>query len=98
MRKEQVVAVILAHEPGLRARGVESLAIFGSVARGDAGPDSDIDLLVDLAPWVDVFQFVALKEWAEAILGCRVDLVPRRALKARLRDAILADAEPVLAA
>ena len=47
---EDVVATLRAHETDLRAAGIQSLALFGSVARGDADPDSDVDLAVKFDP------------------------------------------------
>lgn len=66
---------------------VRKLALFGSYSRGDQGPESDIDLLVDLPPSVGL-EFVALAERIEEILGCHVDLVSERALKPRMRQTI----------
>ena len=49
-RLADVVATLRAHAPELRKRGVDHLYVFGSVARGDAGVDSDVDLVIDVAP------------------------------------------------
>jgi predicted nucleotidyltransferase len=59
------------------------------VARDEAGPDSDVDLLVEFARPVGMFRFLAVKEYLEALLGCPVDLGTRDALKRQFRDAIL---------
>ena len=74
--------------------GVRSIALFGSVARGEAGPESDIDILVEYQPDArpDLFEFIDLKEHLEGIVGRRVDLVTPAALHPRLRDRILAEA------
>lgn len=82
-----------------RRYGVARLEIFGSAGRGEAGPDSDVDLLYELAPdarlgW-DIEVLAA--ELSEAI-GRPVDLVSRRALHGRLRDAVLAEARVLYAA
>ena len=98
MERADVVAILRAHEAELRRRGVLSLSLFGFTARGEARPDSDVDLLVDLAPSVGLFEFVDLKERLEALLGRPVDLVPRRGLKRRLKATVLAEAETVLVA
>jgi predicted nucleotidyltransferase len=76
---------------------VKQLALFGSRARGDAGPNSDVDLLVDFEQnsKVDLFDFVALKLDLEKMLGVSVDLVEREALKPRVRDQVLAEARMV---
>ncbi len=68
------------------------MAIFGSVARGEAGPDSDVDLLVEFSRPVGLFHFIGVKEYLEQLLGRPVDLVTRDAIKRQFRDAILAEA------
>jgi uncharacterized protein len=80
-------------EADLRAKGVCALYLFGSVARGEALPDSDIDLSFDIAPDVrfslfDQAQIIC--ELTEA-LGTKVDLVPRRAIHPFIRDRIEAE-------
>ena len=55
--------------------GVRSLCLFGSMARGDNRPDSDIDILVDMEP--KIFVLVALKEYLQELLGTAVDLIHR---------------------
>ena len=76
----------------LDALKVRSLAVFGSVARGEAGPDSDVDLLNEFTEPVGLFHFLEVKESLEALLGCRVDLATPAALKTQLREAILSEA------
>lgn len=78
-RKDDVVAELAALEKPLRQRGLTSLALFGSVVRGAAHPDSDIDLLVDVAPdaHFSLIDLVALKDFLEDQLGRRVDVVTR---------------------
>jgi uncharacterized protein len=72
--------------------GVARLEVFGSVGRGNAVPDSDIDLLYDLRPGARLgWDVEALAEELEAVLGRRVDLVSRAALHDRIRDALLAE-------
>ena len=61
--------------------GASNLAVFGSVARDQAGPDSDVDLLVDLPPRTGLLERIALKLDLEDTLHCRVDLIRRRNLK-----------------
>jgi predicted nucleotidyltransferase len=73
------------------------MEVFGSVARGEARPDSDVDLLVEYLPGANpgLFEMGALKEDLEERLGCRVDLLSRRAVEQSLnpyrRQAILAN-------
>ena len=78
--------------PGGAAEAVRSLHFFGSLARGDAHPDSDADLLVEFSQPVGLFQFFRVQRRLEAILGCRVDLVLKDAIKPQLRTRILAEA------
>ena len=76
----------------LRQMGVSSLAVFGSVARGEALAGSDVDLLVEFDQPVDLLQFVALRQFLAETLGCRVDLATRGALRPEMREAILKEA------
>ncbi len=67
------------------AYGVRNLRVFGSVARGQDGPDSDVDLLVDLPPGLSLFGLGRVRADLEAIVGTRVDLVPALDLKPGVR-------------
>lgn len=78
-RRHQVVAAAAAH-------GVTNLRVFGSVARGEDRPGSDVDLLADLPEGMGLFGLGRVQEDLEAILGTRVDLVPARDLKPGIRD------------
>jgi hypothetical protein len=71
---------------------VASLAVFGSVARDEAGPDSDVDLIVEFARPDGLFRFLAVKEYLETLLGRPVDLATPDALKPQFRVAILSEA------
>jgi uncharacterized protein len=86
-RADEVLATLRAHEAELRAAGIRRLSLFGSVARGEAGPDSDIDLLVELdrEAHVDLFQFVGLEQRLSELLGRPVDLTAEPVEKHRLR-------------
>ena len=90
----EVLERLRADRSTLDRFGVGRIALFGSVARGEAGPESDIDILVDYRPEArpDLFEFIDLKEHLEAVVGRRVDLVTPAALHPRLRDRILAEA------
>ena len=72
-------------------RRVHRIAVFGSVARGQARPDSDLDLLVDFEPGASLVDHVGLFQDLGELLGVRVDIVTRRALKPQ-DDRIRADA------
>jgi predicted nucleotidyltransferase len=93
MRREDAIRILSVHTANLRQRfGVRSLALFGSVARDEAGPESDIDLLVEFERSIGLFGFVELQQCLEDLLGCRVDLVTSEGLKRQLRARILSDA------
>ncbi len=92
MTREEAIRRLAASQPELAALGVRSLDLFGSVARGEAGPDSDVDLLVDFDRPVGLFHFFRVQRRLEEILGCKVDLVMRDAVKRQLRDRIFAEA------
>ncbi len=94
MTQDRVLETLSEHLGDLERFGVESIAVFGSVARNEASPDSDVDLLVEFHPEerVGVFRFLELKEYLESILGSRVDLVTRDGLKRQLREEILGEA------
>ena len=72
--------------------GVERVRVFGSCARGEAGPDSDLDLLIRLQPGHGFSDFMAFCEEAEALFGRRVDVVTEDGLSPYLRDRVLAEA------
>jgi len=92
VERDTAIAIIQHHADELRELGVATLEIFGSVARGQARDDSDVDLLVTFSRPVGLLRFVEVKQRLEEILGRRVDLVLRRSLKPALREAVLAEA------
>lgn len=73
-------------------QGYRRLAVFGSVARHQAGPDSDIDLLVEAPAGTSMFGFIAFKRLIEQVLGRDVDLVEYGGLKPRIDDDIRREA------
>lgn len=84
-----------AHRDELRKRfGVKSLAIFGSVARGEAKPESDVDIVVEFDPQahVGLFKMVELKEFLEKVLGCPVDVVTLDGLRPWMRELVRREA------
>ena len=82
-----------------RRYGVTRLDVFGSVRRGDARPDSDIDVLYELAPHARLgWRIEDLADELSARLGRSVDLVSRNALHQRLRDKVLSEARLLYAA
>lgn len=70
-------------------RGVRRIGVFGSVARGTARSDSDVDFLVELADHSDLFDLVAVKLMLERELGCQVDVVSEGGLKPDIRETVL---------
>ena len=83
-----------------RRYGVRELSVFGSAARGEMRPDSDIDLLVDFLPDArpGLLGLSALTREFSVLLGRRVDVAVKPALKPRIRRSVLADAQLVYAA
>jgi uncharacterized protein len=95
----EALRVLREHEPELRRRGVAHAAVFGSVARGEAGAASDVDVLIDLDPDrpIGLFEYAAIKLYIAKLFGADtldgpVDVVDRQALKEGLRESILHDA------
>jgi uncharacterized protein len=82
-----------------RKYGIAELSVFGSVARGDARPDSDIDLLYVRVPGNDLgMSYFSLLEDLEKLFGRRVDLVPKDGLHRVIRNQVLTDAQVLYAA
>jgi uncharacterized protein len=99
LTREEAVRRLVASEREIRALGVRRLALFGSVLRGEARPDSDIDLLVQFSPGAKTFdRFLALCDLLEERLGRRVELVTTEALSPFIGPRILAEAQDVLRA
>ena len=88
-KREQIIAIAAKH-------GANNVRIFGSVARGEADEQSDIDLLIDYcserrSPW---FPLRLIRE-LEVLLGCKVDIVTEQGLKDRIRERVLKEAIPL---
>ena len=92
MLLNQVRAILSRHEDELRALGVKSLAVFGSVARGEAGPGSDVDILVELGRPIGLFGLLDVQYRLEETLGVKVDLVTGPGVHPALRERIFAEA------
>jgi uncharacterized protein len=94
MKREDVIDILRRHADTLRDRGVRHAALFGSLARGDATSESDIDILIELAPEarVDLFAYVELRNYIADLFPGRVDVVNKRALKPHLRQPTDTDA------
>jgi len=97
--RDQTIQRLLASEREIRQLGVRRLALFGSVARGEARPGSDVDLLVEFAPGQKSFdRFLALSDLLERLLEHPVELVTVEALSPFIGPHILAEAADVLRA
>jgi hypothetical protein len=91
MTRAETIAAIRALETELHALGVKSLGLFGSVARDEAGPTSDVDVLVEFQGPATLDAYVDLKRLLERVLGRRVDLVTQGALKPLVRPHVERD-------
>jgi uncharacterized protein len=94
MNCQEILAKLRENEAALRARGVSHAALFGSHARGDAQPDSDIDIMIEVDPaaGIGVYEYVALKDYIAELFDGPVDVVSREGLKPYLRAAATTDA------
>jgi len=92
MKRDQVLAIVAAHQEQLQAMGVKSLDLFGSVARDEARNDSDVDFLIEFDRPVGMFEFNQVHLYLEDILGLTVDLGRPRSLKEHLREPVLREA------
>jgi predicted nucleotidyltransferase len=94
MTREEILETLRRSREELRREfGVESMALFGSAARGDAGPSSDIDVLIEVERTISLFQLVALQLRLQELLDApKVDVVLREAIFPPLRERILAEA------
>ncbi len=87
---EQIETLIRGEKPFLREQyNVKSIGVFGSFARGEQKAKSDLDILVELDGRIGFFKFLEMEEYLENLLGVKVDLVSRKALKPRIGRFIL---------
>jgi predicted nucleotidyltransferase len=90
MHREQVIRILSERSTELAEKyGVKSLSLFGSVSRDEAGPDSDVDLLVEFDRPVGYFGLFALQDHLESLLGCKIDLGTPNSLKPRIRASVI---------
>lgn len=95
MRQDEIIRLLSERQAEIQRFGVRSLALFGSVARDMAREDSDVDILVEFDGPPGFGRFMDLKFFLEDLLGRRVDLVTRKALKPRLRTRVEEEAADV---
>ncbi|EAZ89940.1 nucleotidyltransferase family protein [Crocosphaera chwakensis] len=91
MKRHEVLKIIAEHREQLEKLGVKSLSLFGSVARDEAGPDSDVDFLVELNREMGLFEFIKIRLYLQDILNCSVDLGTEDTLREHLREPVLKD-------
>jgi predicted nucleotidyltransferase len=94
MNGQDIIATLRANEKSLRARGIRHAALFGSVARGTAGQESDIDIMIEIDSEAvqDVYAYVGLKNYVAKLFTGPVDVIDRAALKPHVRPPAEADA------
>src|SRR6188472_3890107 len=93
MNREQVITKLRAHEQQLKDAGILRLSLFGSTARGEAGPNSDIDLLAKFDDRrLSLLDVIGLQIQLTELLGCPVDLSEEGRLKPRIRKRVEAEA------
>jgi predicted nucleotidyltransferase len=87
-RRDDILSIAAQH-------GARNVRVFGSVARGDARPDSDLDILVDMEPGRSLFDLGGLLYDLQALLGVDVDVVTEKGLRSRIRSQVLQEAVPL---
>jgi len=93
MKRDEVIGFLSSHRREMEEKfGVCSLALFGSMARNEAGPESDVDVLVEFRETPGLGEYMRLKFWLEEHLGRQVDLVMKAALKAWAKPLVEAEA------
>ncbi|WP_297091526.1 nucleotidyltransferase family protein [Thermococcus sp.] len=91
-----VQRVLRVHKEELRERyGVKRIGVFGSYSRGEQKEDSDVDILVEFEKPIGLIDFIRLQEYLESLLGVKVDLVTKGALKKRIKERILQEVKYV---
>lgn len=87
-KREDILRIASRH-------GAHSIRLFGSVARGEAGPESDVDFLVRLEPGTTLLRHAALARELKNLLGREVQVVSERGLRERIKDRVLREAVPL---
>ncbi len=94
MDSKEIIARLRENEATLRERGVAHAALFGSRARGDQGPESDADIMIEFDPTarITIFDYANLKEYISDLFDGRVDVVNRDGLKPYVKPPATVDA------
>jgi uncharacterized protein len=94
MNRADTLSTLRAHAGDLRRQGVAALYLFGSLARDEARPDSDVDLFIDVDPEArfSLIELVDVREYLADVLGRRVDVFPRDGLRRVIRGDVEASA------
>jgi hypothetical protein len=92
VKRDDLLSILRAHRADLERYGVESLRLFGSMARGDASAESDVDLLVRFRSTPTFSGFMRLRIFLEDLLGLKVDLVTESGLREEVRPYVDGDA------
>jgi len=88
VKREEILRTAARH-------GARNVRVFGSVARGEADAESDVDVLVDMEPGRSLLDMGGLLMDLQDLLGCRVDVVSERGLRERIRERVLQEAVPI---
>ena len=84
-KRKEILRIAASH-------GGQNIQVFGSLVRGEAGPESDVDILIDLAPDRTLLDIVAIKQDLEDLLGRQVDVVTEAAISPYIREHVLEEA------
>ena len=94
MNRDEIIARLRENEADLRRRGVAHAALFGSRARGEQGPESDTDIMIEIDPGapVGVWEYAGIKAFIASLFEGPVDVVDREGLKSHVQPAATAEA------
>lgn len=92
----EIKKIINKQKPFLKKKfKVKSISVFGSYVKNEQNLDSDIDFLVEFSKTIDLIKFIELEHYLSDIIGLKVDLVMKSALKPRIKDNVLKEAIPL---